>query len=165
MPKLEKRLSPRLALMCNALICHGVYSIRVYMFRDHSMYLICWNDITDAPIAELLITRAGSVRTSQTLPTTSSATRVVEWATSLRIVSWNDQVFQSSFGAPLKMGGTRGVVSIGVNLTFKVIFTTLHYNLTMSKRPHFFGLRFLLFHLRHQCLCCTFQAKQGSATY
>ena len=37
------------------------------------------------------------------------------------------------------------VVSIGVNHTFKVNFTPLEYILTMAKRPHFFGLGFLLF--------------------
>ena len=38
------------------------------------------------------------------------------------------------------------VVSIGVNHTFKVIFTPLEYIPTMSKIPHFFGSGFLLFH-------------------
>ena len=36
------------------------------------------------------------------------------------------------------------VVSIGVNHTFKVIFTPLEYIPTMSKTLHFFGSRFLL---------------------
>ena len=36
------------------------------------------------------------------------------------------------------------VVSIGVNRTFKVIFTPLEYIPTLSKTLHFFGLRFLL---------------------
>ena len=34
------------------------------------------------------------------------------------------------------------VVSIGVNSTFKVIFTPMEYIPTMSKRLHFFGPRF-----------------------
>ena len=44
------------------------------------------------------------------------------------------------------------VVSIGVNNTFKVIFTPLEYVPRMAKRLHFFGSRFLLFILRHQYL-------------
>ena len=37
------------------------------------------------------------------------------------------------------------VVSIGNKPTFEAIFTPLGYILTMSKRLHFFGSRFLLF--------------------
>ena len=42
-------------------------------------------------------------------------------------------------------GSCGAVVSIGVILTFKVVFTPLEYNQTMAKRLYFFGSGFLLF--------------------
>ena len=43
------------------------------------------------------------------------------------------------------------VVSIGVNHTFKVIFTRLEYIPTMAKRPHFLGLDFILLGIHSIC--------------
>ena len=81
---------------------------------------------------------------------------------------WQKTGFRPNFYSFLRWFGfgqmwCNEVVSIGVNHTFKVIFTPVEYIPTMSKRLHFFGSRFLLLILRHQCLCCTFQAKQITA--
>ena len=57
------------------------------------------------------------------------------------------------------------VVSIGVNLTFKVIFIPFEYIPTMSKRLHFFGSGFFLFYQTSSIFFCTFQVGLGSAAY
>ena len=48
----------------------------------------------------------------------------------------------SASGAIINKEG--GSSTIGVNHTFKVIFTSLEYNPTMSKRLHYFGSKIFL---------------------